>query len=46
MATTDRRTIAVLGAADPEDVVLPVFDRAVCGAAWGIAYWVLTRKQR
>jgi hypothetical protein len=27
-------------------VLLPVLDHAVYGAAWGIAYWMLTRKQR
>jgi hypothetical protein len=27
-------------------VLLPVLDHAIYGAAWGIAYWMLTRKQR
>jgi len=27
-------------------VLLPVLDHAFYGAAWGIAYWALTRKQR
>jgi hypothetical protein len=27
-------------------VLLPVLDHAVYGAAWGIAYWMLTSKQR
>jgi hypothetical protein len=27
-------------------VLLPVLDHAVYGAAWGIAFWMLTRKQR
>jgi hypothetical protein len=26
-------------------VLLPVLDHAVFGATWGLAYWVLTRKQ-
>ena len=26
-------------------VLLPVLDHAVIGATWGLAYWVLTRKQ-
>ena len=27
-------------------VLLPVLDHAVYGAAWGLAYWALTREQR
>jgi len=46
LAAADRRALPALETMDPEGLLITVLDHAVFGATWGLAYWMLTRKQR